>query len=346
MRVNVAAIVAATLVFAACSQDPADEAPAAAPQAADPAATLQALFDEYFERDLELNPLRATSIGDNRYDDRYANSIGPEHRAASRAMDEEFLERLAGIDREALSRQDQLSYDMFRLDREMSLEADRFPWHLQPINQFRSALNSFVQLGSGTSIHPFKTVENYDDWLSRVEGFTAYADQAIVNMKEGIREGVVQPRVLMDKSLPQVESQLVDSAEESGFWAPIENMPDDFSEADRERLTAAFKDAIENEIIPAYQRVANFLGDEYLAAARDSVGMSGLPGGRDWYAYNVRRITTTDLTPEQIHQIGLDEVDRIHGEMRAHHGRGRIRGRSAGLLRIHEQRRSVLLRQS
>jgi uncharacterized protein (DUF885 family) len=172
-----------------------------------------------------------------------------------------------------------------------------------------------VQLGSGTSVHPFKTVKHYDDWLSRIDGFVVYADQAIENMQEGVRQGVVQPRILMAKSLPQIESQIVDSAEESGFWAPIENMPDEFSNRARERLTVAFKDAIENKVIPAYQRVANFVGDEYLAAARDTVGLYALPDGPEWYAYNVRRITTTDLTPDEIHQIGLDEVARIHEEM-------------------------------
>jgi uncharacterized protein (DUF885 family) len=308
------AVLAAMLFVAACS----NEQPASQPQAevADPTATLHTLFDEFFERGLELNPMRATSIGDYRFNDKFANSIGPEHREASRIMDEEFLARLLEIDREQLSRQDQLSYDMFRLNREQSLEGNRFPGHLQPINQFYSTLNSFVQLGSGTSVHPFKTVEHYDDWLARIDGFVVYADQAVENMKEGMRQGVVQPRILMAKSLPQIESQIVDTAEESGFWAPIENMPDEFSAADRERLVAAFKEAIETKVLPVYSRMANFMSDEYMGATRETVGLYALPDGPEWYAYNVKRITTTDLTPEEIHQIGLNEVARIHDEMR------------------------------
>jgi len=311
MRSLTAAVAAVSLVFAACtSEQAAVESPAA-----DPTETLHALFDEFFERGLELNPVRATAIGDYRYNDKFSNSIGPEHRAASRQMDEEFLARLVAIDRSRLSRQDKLSYDMFKLNREQSIEGDRFPGHLQPINQFRSTLNFFVQMGSGTSLHPFKTVEHYDDWLARIDGFVVYADQAMANMKEGMQQGVIQPRILMAKSVPQIESQIVDTAEESGFWAPIQNMPEEFSDADRERLTAAFKDAIETKVIPAYKRVANFVGDEYLSASRESVGLYALPNGPDWYAYNVRRITTTDLTPDEIHQIGLNEVARIHGEM-------------------------------
>ncbi len=313
MKTLPAAVLAAVLLIAACSNEQSATEPQA--EVADPAEALHSLFDEFFERGLELNPMRATSIGDYRFNDKFANSIGPEHREANRIMDEEFLARLIEIDREQLSRQDQLSYDMFRLNREQSLQGDRFPGHLQPINQFYSTLNSFVQLGSGTSVHPFKTVKHYDDWLARIDGFVVYADQAVENMKQGMRQGVVQPRILMAKSLPQIESQIVDTAEESGFWAPIENMPEEFSAADRERLSAAFKEAIETKVLPVYSRMANFMGDEYMGAARETVGLYALPDGPDWYAYNVKRITTTDLTPDEIHQIGLNEVARIHDEM-------------------------------
>lgn len=312
MKVLPAAMLAVALFVAACGNEQA-EPPA---DVADPTASLHALFDEFFERGLELNPMRASTIGDYRFNDQFANSIGPEHREASRQLDETFLARLLNIDRKQLSRQDRLSYDMFRLNREQSLEGERFPGHLQPINQRLRVLNSFVQLGSGTSVHPFKTIKDYDDWLSRIDGFVVYVDQAITNMQEGVQQGVVQPRILMAKSLPQIESQIVDSAQDSGFWAPIENMPDAFSNEERERLTVAFKDAIENKVIPSYKRVANFVGDEYLAAARDTVGLYALPDGPEWYAYNVKRVTTTDLTPDEIHQIGLDEVARIHNEIR------------------------------
>ena len=315
MKYPVAAVLAASLLCAACGSDSPPAAEKAVPPAADASATLHVLFDEFFERELELNPIRASSIGDYRYNDRYANSVGPEHRTATRELDEEFLARLMRIDRQSLSRQDQLSYDMFKLNRERSLEGDLYPGRLQPINQFYSAFNAFVQLGSGTSVHPFETVEHYDDWLSRIDGFVIYADQAISNMKTGMEKGVVQPRVLMAKALPQIESQIVDSAEASGFWAPIENMPEEFSSEERERLAAAFRDSIENKIVPAYQRVANFIGDDYMDAARETVGLYALPDGPEWYAYNVRTITTTDLTPDEIHRIGLDEVARIHGEM-------------------------------
>ena len=274
------------------------------------------MLDEYFERTLALYPTLATGIGDDRYDDQYANTIGPEHLAASHALDVEFLERVSKIDPATLNEQQQLSYDMFKLRRELSLESEQFPTHLAPMNQFRSATSSFVSLGSGSGLHPFETVKNYDDFLGRIDGFVVYVDQAIANMKEGAEQGITQPKILMQKFVPQVQSQLVDDAEDSGFYTPIVNMPENFSAADRERLTAAYKEAIETKIIPAYSRMNNFMHDEYLDATRDSVGLLDLPNGDAWYAFNVKQITTTDLTPDEIHQIGLDEVARIHGEMR------------------------------
>jgi uncharacterized protein (DUF885 family) len=306
---------AATLVvLAACGSKEEAAVPGPA-EGVDAGAALHALFEEHFERALELNPLRATFIGDNRFNDRLAHSLSEEYRSAEEAMDREFLERLLEIDRGQLGYQDQLSYDIFRIDREESLEANEYPSHLQPLNQFRSMMNFFVQLGSGASAHPFKTVKDYEDWLSRVDDFAINVDQMIANMQEGMRQGIVQPRILMAKVVPQLESQLADDVTQSAFYKPVSNMPEDFSAADRERLTAAFEDKIADTIIPAYARLNNFLGDEYLGAGRDTVGLYALPNGENWYAFNVRVITTTDMTPDEIHQVGLDEVARIHAEM-------------------------------
>ncbi len=311
---NLATVLAAALFVTACGKD--EPAPAQPAPQDDASAAFAALLDEHFEKTLELNPLYATSIGDDRYNDRYVNSIGPEHRGKERALTEAFLARLATIERAALSGQEQLSYDIFELTLEEALEGYRFPEHLAPVNQFYSATSSFVRLGSGKGLHPFRTVKDYDDFLSRVDGFVAWIDQAIRNMREGMALGITQPRILMQKYLPQLESQLVDSAKESGFYAPVENMPDDFKAADRERLAAAYERAIEDKMLPAYARMADFVRDEYIPAARETVGLHALPDGRDWYAYNVRVITTTAMTPAEIHEIGLAEVARIHEEMR------------------------------
>ena len=310
MNLRLSAVLAAVCLIAACSS----EEPAAT-DTIDAGTALHALFDEHFERDLELNPLSATFIGDYRYNDRMANSNSPEYRAAAQAMDEEFLQRLLEIDRSQLGYQDQLSYDIFRINREQSLEGNQFPFHLQPINQFYSITNFFVQLGSGASAHPFKSVKDYEDFLSRADDFSEIIDQLVSNMQEGMQAGVTQPRILMAKLQPQIDAHVVDNAEDSNFYTPVRNMPEDFSAEDRERLTAAYEDKIMNTIVPAYQRISNFIGDDYLDNARETVGLYAQPNGVSWYEYMVRIRTTTTMTPEEVHQVGLNEVARIHGEM-------------------------------
>ena len=320
-QVLAAGLVALTLV-AACggrgeeTTQPTTSGAASEPSDQDASAALAALFDEHFEKSLQLNPLRATRIGDDRFNDRLAVTYGPEYRAQEQALDEEFLTRLLEIDRGALEYQEQLSYDMFRVLREWSLEGNQYPSHLQPVNQFRLLTNSFVRLGSGASVHPFETVKDYDDFLSRVDDFITNVDFAIENMKQGMQAGVVQPEVLMVKVIPQIESQIVESAEDSLFWRPVADMPEDFDAAERDRLTNAYRTTIMERIIPTYERLNNFIGDEYLSAARDTVGLYALPDGENWYQYMVKVRTTTDMTPDEVHQVGLGEVARIHDEMR------------------------------
>jgi len=276
---------------------------------------LHRVFDEYFEARLVLNPLFATYIGDNRYNDRYVNNISPAWREAARALEQESLDRIGAIDPAGLEGQDLLSYEIFKSDRKIALEAFDFPAHLMPLNQFNSAPNSFVQLGSGTGVQPFKTVEDYENFLGRIDGFVTWMEQAETNMREGMSKGLTQPRVLMERVVPQLESQLVPAVADSAFFKPVSDMPQSFGEEDRARLTAAYTEAIETKLIPAYRRMRDFVRDEYIPAARDSHGMNALPGGPKRYAFLVRQTTTTDLSPEAIHAIGLAEVARIHEEM-------------------------------
>ena len=291
---------------------------AAATEATQPseAQRLAALFDAYFEDYLVLNPVLATSIGDPRYNDRFEISITPEWRARAEKLERDYLGKLETIDAGQLSGQDLLSYEIFKSARESEIEGFRFPSHLIPLNQFYSVPNFFAQLGSGQGIQPFKTVKDYDDFLKRMDGFAAWTDQAIANMREGIAKGYTQPKILMERTLPQLEAQIAAKPEDSLFWGPITKMPAEFPAAERERLSAAYAAAISTKILPSYRRLHDFVRDEYLPKARTSVGLDALPDGQAWHAYNVREITTTDYTPAQIHEIGLAEVARIHGEMR------------------------------
>ncbi len=277
---------------------------------------LDALVEKYYEELLELNPMMATEIGDPRYNNRFANSIGPEHREKAEKLERGYLAKIKALDASGLKGQDLLTYEIFKRDRELEIEGYRFPGHLLPINQAFSTPNFFVQLGSGKGSHPFKTVKDYEDFLHRIDGFAVWVNQAIVNMKEGVKKKYVQPTVLMEKVLPQLETQIVEDPEKSLFWEPIRNFPKNFNEEDRKRLTAAYVKAILNKLVPAYRSLHHYIRDDYLKQTRASVGLNALPDGATIYAYNVKVITTTNLTPEEIHQKGLSEVKRIHDEMR------------------------------
>jgi len=277
---------------------------------------LHAFFDEYFEAYLAQNPILATSIGDPRYNAMFVVDIAPDAIAAEQKLQRDALARIKTIDRSVLPPRDQLSYDIFKSARERDIAGFAFPDELIPLNQFYSTPNSFVQLGSGNGLQPFKTVQDYDNFLQRLDGFVRWSDQAIVNMREGIKRGYTLPKLLAERTLPQLQAQVVAKPEDSLFWGPIKNLPASFTAAERERITQAYRAAIETKVVPTYRKLHDFMRDEYIPHARLSHGMEGLPGGKDWYAYNVRRITTTDYTPAQIHQIGLDEVARIHGEMK------------------------------
>ena len=317
-------VVLIALALAACNPStetatpPAAEPGSSRTPATDPLAAAQqvnALFDEYFEASLELNPIQSTFLGERRYNDRLPNSLSAEHREKQRAFEQTWLDRIRTIDADALAGQDRLSYDMFVREREEELAGFAFPSHLQPVNQFYNIASMFAMLGSGTNAQPFQTVEDYDNWLKRLAQFPVLMDQAIANMREGMATGVVQPRVLMEKAVPQIRAHVVDDVETSVFYKPVQAMPDAIQGADRERLTAAYRAAVADTVVPAYRKLAEFIEAEYLPASRDTVGMSALPNGRDWYAYQVRSVTTTDLTPEQIHEIGQNEVKRILGQM-------------------------------
>lgn len=285
------------------------------PVAADASARLTEIVEEYFDELLALNPVYATFIGDNRFNDRLTNTIGTEYRAASRALEEKYLALIDALDASSLEAQDLLTYEVFKSEREQAIEGFRYPTYLLPVNQFFSVPNLFAQLGSGSSVQPFATAEDYDNFLGRVDGFVVWIDQAIVNMDEGRAKGIVQPRAVMERVLPQLASQVVEDPEQSLFYGPITRMPETIAGEDRDRLTAAYRAAITTRIVPAYRKLHDYVRDVYLPDTRESVALSDLPDGRAWYDYLVGETTTTDLTADEIHEIGLAEVARIRAEM-------------------------------
>lgn len=319
-------VIAAALLLPAMLQ--ARALAASAPPVADP--PLAALVDGYFEEYLRLNPVTATFIGDHRYDDRYP-ALTPAHRAAALDLEKRSLQALEALDRSRLDEGDQLTWELFAHGRRLAIEAATFPSQLLPLDQFGNDAVFFAQLGSGTNAQPFATVRDYDNFLARMAAFPASTDQLINWMREGVNRGVVQPRVVMERVLPQLAAMIVESAEQSVFWQPVAAMPVSFARADRERLTAAYRSAIAGQVVPAYRRLHDYVRDEYLPKTRASVGLSALPGGAAWYAYLARGYTTTDAPVAEIHQIGLREVARIRGEIAATSRRVGLTGDVAAL---------------
>ncbi|MGH8187530.1 MAG: DUF885 domain-containing protein [Steroidobacteraceae bacterium] len=285
------------------------------PAGAERSQSVHQMFEAYFERSLQLNPLNATFIGDHRYDDQLTNNLSPQHIAAALAVDRKFLEAARKVDAQALNAADRASLDIFIYDLGASLEGAKFPAELLPINQFSSLSTLMPVLGSGTSAQPFATAQDYQRFLDRMRDYVVWSDQAIVNMRKGLGLSLTNPRVLMEKVLPQLSQIIAADPEKSLFYQPLTQFPEAVAAADRARLQAAYRKAITAEINPAYRRLHDFIRDEYLKSARTTVGWSAIPDGPQWYAYLVKLFTTTDMTPDQIHELGLKEVARIRSEM-------------------------------
>jgi uncharacterized protein (DUF885 family) len=311
-------VLATAVVACGLTSDPcfaAEQTPAAGIGASASSAALNKLFEDYFERQLQLNPLLATFIGDHRYDDQLSNNISPEFIAMALAVDRKALDDAQKLAATQLSEADRLSVEIFMYDLRASIDGAKFPGELAPINQFQSLPTLMPVLGSGTSAQPFATTQDYERWLARMRGYIVWSDQAIANMRKGLTQHVTYPRVLMEKVLPQLQDLIVADPQASLFYTPLKKFPDAVSAADRTRLQAAYRDAITKEINPAYQRLLDFIREDYIKGARTEVGMSSVPNGRQWYAYLAKQSTTTDLAPDAIHDIGLKEVARIRGEM-------------------------------
>lgn len=307
---------AAALVACSPSAPEGSGATTASSKQADKAGQLTALYADFWEETLKLNPIQATFQGDNRYNDQLPDFGSAEFRQQMHDFNQRWLKKVEAIGEDGLQGQDLLSYRIFVRERRNALDAEKFPDWMMPVNQMGSLVSYAVMLGSGQVAQPFKTVKDYENWLARAGRIPVLIDTDIANMREGIKAGVVQPKVVMEKVLPQMDAILAGKAEDSQFWGPIKTMPAEFSAEDRQRLTEAYRELIDGRLLPAIRKQRDFIASEYLPACRDSVGLDALPDGKAWYAFAARQSTTTEQTPEQIHQIGLDEVARIHGEIR------------------------------
>jgi uncharacterized protein (DUF885 family) len=310
-------LAAALLVATPGFGQPSPSTPAVRPDS--PAQRLRALFAASDEESLKRNPIEAIFRGDPRYADRFGDYISDAYFAAERQAAVNDLAALARIDRAALGAEDRVSYDVFKFQRTDDLKG--FDPALlkalieRPIDHFSGLQTIVPDLSSGDGPAPFKTVVDYDNNLKRLDGYIVYIDRAIGRMKEGLADGVTNPKLVMANVVGQLDALIAEGVQGSTFYKPVKKFPDSISAADRARLTAAYSAFIRDKLIPAHMKLRDFIKTVYLPRARESVGLGQMPGGAALYRHLVASTTTTDMTPEAIHALGLSEVERIHREM-------------------------------
>ena len=274
-------------------------------------------LDTNWEETLQRKPILATFLGDSRYNARLVDTTTAQWRADNKRYLRRQLKQLKGFNPQALSRKDRLSYRILKLDIEESLQAERFPAWMLPLSQQGGMPSFLAQLGSGKSVQPFRTTKDHEDWIARLTLAVPMLDGIIANLRVGVSRGVTQPLAVVDKVLPQLAALIVTEPEQSIFWGPIKAFPDTVPAVDRERITAQLRALLMEKVMPAYQRLHTFVRDDYRPRARAGTAWSDLPDGKAWYAHLVKISTTTALSPDAIHALGLQEVSRILGEMDA-----------------------------
>jgi uncharacterized protein (DUF885 family) len=328
---KIAALIVSTslLALGACSttlaSPPAEHAPIVAsptPVAAPPQVSahdrLFRLFRESDEASLKRNPIQALFRGDMRYADRLGDLFSDAHFQGEKAAAEHDLAALNAIPRGELSATDQIAYDVFEYqtkDTLRALQPDLLPlYEALPMNHFFGIHTAYPTLASGQGGAPYKTILDYENSLKRNRDFAKNIDEAIAQWRKGEAEGVVDTKLTVRNMIEQLDNQLKLKPEDSPYWGPIKSFPDTIGAADRTRLTNEYRQSISGVIYPALTRMRDFLKNDYLGRARDGAGEMYMKGGDALYRYQVQSTTTTPMTPDEIHQLGLSEVARITGE--------------------------------
>lgn len=310
----VSAALCAPIATPALAADPAATAPAA-----DENAKLTALFAADDEANLKRNPINALFRGDLRYADQLGDYTSDAYFDAERKAAQDNLDGLAKIDRTKLSATMKIAYDVFKKNQEDALAGlSKEIMDLtvvRPINHFSGFHTFYPTFSSGSGAAPFKTVADYDNNLKRHQQFVKLMDMAIERFRQGMASGVVETKLTINNVIEQLDTQLAQPVEESPYYGPVKKFPADFSDADKARLTASYKDMVQNQLYPANQRLRDFLKNEYLPVAREQVGLSSMKGGAKLYDFMIEQTTTLPLKADEVHKLGLSEVARIHKDM-------------------------------
>lgn len=304
------ALVLLFFIITACSQGGSKNASTTADASVNK--NIETLFNNYWEEHLKLFPFEATFYGDNRYNDRFPNDQTQSFRDTLKTFYQSYLDSIKTFDPSKLTDENKTNYDIFVYEMNTQLDGLKLNTWMVPFDQINGAP---TLLPLGNTMFPFKAVKDYDNWLSRLNKFPTWADSAIGNFRQGIIAGVVLPKALVIKMIPQMQSFMISDPTKSLFYQPVTHLPKDISATDSQRLVNDYKRVVLNVIIPTYKKLGNFLKNEYLPKARTTSGLSAIPGGDKMYAYDIKYSTTTDETPEQFYQTGLEQVAIITHEM-------------------------------
>jgi len=310
MRKNSMLILFTTLLILGCKNETKEDVKP------DVSAVFQSVLKNYYEEGLLLNPVQATMAGDNRFNDQFPNTLTDTYIDSLKNYYTKYKQEVAQFSDADLSETEQMSKAVLAWECDINTEYLSFNNNkFFPIDQMWSINLFFGQLASGQSAQPFKNIEDYNNWLKRTDGFVVWLSTAEERMKEGMAAGYVLPKSLIVKVIPQLEAMTNPDVEQHLFYAPIKNIPEDFSAEDKEALTKAYTAMISEKIIPTYQSLLDFMKTDYLEAGRLTSGIAETPNGKAYYEHQIKKYTTTDMSAEEIHELGLSEVSRILSEM-------------------------------
>ncbi len=315
MKTNqILAILLAVVLFSACKNDSKEKENTKTENTV--SADFNKMLDNYYQEGLKLNPLNATFSGDTRYNDSFPNFLSDEYVFELKNYYTNYKEEVSKFKDEDLSETEKMSKDIILWECNINLETLTFKNDTYfPINQMWSVNLVMGQLASGSSAQPFKTVEDYNNWLKRLDGYVVWLNSAESRMKEGMAAGYVLPKSLIVKVVPQLKAMTEPILDQNLFYSPAKNFPTSFSEEDKKQLTEAYTKMVSEKIIPAYQSLHDFMAGKYLKAGRTTTGIADTPNGEEYYKHQIKLYTTTEMTADEIHQLGLSEVARISSEM-------------------------------
>lgn len=281
-------------------------------------AKLDTILSNYYEDGLRLDPVSATTSGDMRYNDRFSNFLSDAFEDSLRNYYTTYRDQVQAIDDANLSETERMSKEILLWEANINLEGLEFNKEkYMPIDQMWSVNLFMGQLASGMGAQPFKTVEDYRNWLKRVDGYLSWMNSAEDRMREGMAAGYVLPVSLINKVIPQFSSMADANTEDHLFFGPVNNFPESFSEEEKAELTEEYRQMIDEKVIPAYKKMHDFMVEDYLPEGRETSGIADIPEGEEFYKHQIKLYTTTNMTAEEIHELGLQEVERISKEMMA-----------------------------